>query len=400
MDQNDKKRRVDNGSGASEFVLNEMEMRKMLEMLSKEDLVSLLLDAALKHETVAEQVMAIASTNVANRKLFVRGLAWETSSETLLAAFEQYGEIEEGAVITDRTTGRSRGFGFVTFKSSESAYMALREPTKMIDGRAAMCNLAAAGPTSHPTATSVAAASSHGGGGGDSGYQYRPSYSSGADLVYRKLYVWGLHFDTTNETFKDYFSQYGEIEEGAVAFDRETHKSRGFGFVTYRSADDARKALVEPTKFIDGRKVQVKYALDGTKEKNAFAQAQAQLQQQQQLAAALTGVALQNPLAFSPYAFPGGLPASAFGSAGLQGMGFPTAAAGAVGGAAAGGQSPGQQNQAAAAAAAAQQYVSSLGAAASGAGAAGGAAGTGGVQVSYGFGSVAPGGLGTTFFTQ
>ncbi|CAI5976200.1 unnamed protein product [Closterium sp. NIES-64] len=430
-----------------------MEMRKMLEMLSKEDLVSLLLDAALKHETVAEQVMAIASTNVANRKLFVRGLAWETSSETLLAAFEQYGEIEEGAVITDRTTGRSRGFGFVTFKSSESAYMALREPTKMIDGRAAMCNLAAAGPTSHPTATSVAAASSHGGGGGDSGYQYRPSYSSGADLVYRKLYVWGLHFDTTNETFKDYFSQYGEIEEGAVAFDRETHKSRGFGFVTYRSADDARKALVEPTKFIDGRKVQVKYALDGTKEKNAFAQAQAQLQQQQQLAApltlpsplfrfcrspppsqgrkvqvkyaldgtkeknafaqaqaqlqqqqqlaaALTGVALQNPLAFSPYAFPGGLPASAFGSAGLQGMGFPTAATGAVGGAAAGGQSPGQQNQAAAAAAAAQQYVSSLGAAASGAGAAGGAAGTGGVQVSYGFGSVAPGGLGTTFFTQ
>ncbi|CAI5502137.1 unnamed protein product [Closterium sp. Naga37s-1] len=356
-------------------------------------------DRALKHETVAEQVMAIASTNVANRKLFVRGLAWETSSETLLAAFEQYGEIEEGAVITDRTTGRSRGFGFVTFKSSESAYMALREPTKMIDGRAAMCNLAAAGPTSHPTATSVAAASSHGGGGGDSGYQYRPSYSSGADLVYRKLYVWGLHFDTTNETFKDYFSQYGEIEEGAVAFDRETHKSRGFGFVTYRSADDARKALVEPTKFIDGRKVQVKYALDGTKEKNAFAQAQAQLQQQQQLAAALTGVALQNPLAFSPYAFPGGLPASAFGSAGLQGMGFPTAGTGAAGGAA-GGQSPGQQNQAAAAAAAAQQYVSSLGAAASGAGAAGGAAGTGGVQVSYGFGSVAPGGLGTTFFTQ
>ncbi|CAI5480533.1 unnamed protein product [Closterium sp. Yama58-4] len=398
MDQSDKKRRVDNGSGASDFVLNEMEMRKMLEMLSKEDLVSLLLDAALKHETVAEQVMAIASTNVANRKLFVRGLAWETSSETLLAAFEQYGEIEEGAVITDRTTGRSRGFGFVTFKSSESAYRALREPTKMIDGRAAMCNLAAAGPTSHPTATSVAAASSH--GGGDSGYQYRPSYSSGADLVYRKLYVWGLHFDTTNETFKDFFSQYGEIEEGAVAFDRETHKSRGFGFVTYRSADDARKALVEPTKFIDGRKVQVKYALDGTKEKNAFAQAQAQLQQQQQLAAALTGVALQNPLAFSPYAFPGGLPASAFGSAGLQGMGFPTAATGAAGGAAAGGQSPGQQNQAAAAAAAAQQYVSSLGAAASGAGATGGAAGTGGVQVSYGFGSVAPGGLGTTFFTQ
>ena len=48
-------------------------------------------------------------------------------------AFAEYGEIEEGAVITDRMTGRSRGFGFVTFTKSESAYRALREGSKMID---------------------------------------------------------------------------------------------------------------------------------------------------------------------------------------------------------------------------------------------------------------------------
>ena len=50
-----------------------------------------------------------------------------------MQAFAEYGEIEEGAVITDRMTGRSRGFGFVTFTKSESAYRALREGTKMID---------------------------------------------------------------------------------------------------------------------------------------------------------------------------------------------------------------------------------------------------------------------------
>jgi RNA recognition motif-containing protein len=48
-------------------------------------------------------------------------------------AFEQFGEIEEGAVITDKGTGKSRGFGFITFKHMDSAQRALREPSKNID---------------------------------------------------------------------------------------------------------------------------------------------------------------------------------------------------------------------------------------------------------------------------
>ena len=54
-------------------------------------------------------------------KLFVGGLAWATSDESLHAHFEQFGEVTEAKVITDRDTGRSRGFGFVTFAEESSA---------------------------------------------------------------------------------------------------------------------------------------------------------------------------------------------------------------------------------------------------------------------------------------
>lgn len=47
-------------------------------------------------------------------KVFVGGLAWETQSETMRRYFEQFGEILEAVVITDKNTGRSKGYGFVS----------------------------------------------------------------------------------------------------------------------------------------------------------------------------------------------------------------------------------------------------------------------------------------------
>jgi RNA recognition motif-containing protein len=62
---------------------------------------------------------------VSNNKLFVGGLSWSITDETLREAFEPHGEIEEAKVILDRNTGRSRGFGFVTFESAEDAKKAM-----------------------------------------------------------------------------------------------------------------------------------------------------------------------------------------------------------------------------------------------------------------------------------
>ncbi|XP_074590824.1 uncharacterized protein LOC141846685 [Curcuma longa] len=78
-------------------------------------------------------------------KVFVGGLAWETRSEGLRRHFQQFGEILEAVVITDKNTGRSKGYGFVTFRDPESARGACADPTPVIDGRRANCNLASLG---------------------------------------------------------------------------------------------------------------------------------------------------------------------------------------------------------------------------------------------------------------
>ncbi|KAG5141897.1 hypothetical protein AAZX31_07G049400 [Glycine max] len=78
-------------------------------------------------------------------KIFVGGLAWETQRDTMRRYFEQFGEILEAVVITDKNTGRSKGYGFVTFKDPESAMRACQNPSPVIDGRRANCNLASLG---------------------------------------------------------------------------------------------------------------------------------------------------------------------------------------------------------------------------------------------------------------
>ncbi|KAI4325727.1 hypothetical protein MLD38_031101 [Melastoma candidum] len=78
-------------------------------------------------------------------KVFVGGLAWETQSDTLCRYFEQFGDILEAVVITDKNTGRSKGYGFVTFCDPESARRACENPSPVIDGRRANCNLASLG---------------------------------------------------------------------------------------------------------------------------------------------------------------------------------------------------------------------------------------------------------------
>ncbi|KAM7268184.1 hypothetical protein ACFE04_010350 [Oxalis oulophora] len=84
-------------------------------------------------------------------KIFVGGLAWETRKETLRRYFEKFGQILEAVVINEKSTGRSKGYGFVTFKESDGATRAVQNPYPVIDGRRANCNLAFLGASkNHP----------------------------------------------------------------------------------------------------------------------------------------------------------------------------------------------------------------------------------------------------------
>jgi len=62
-----------------------------------------------------------------SNKLFVGNLAWEVGAEDLKEAFSKFGEITDAFVATDKFSGRSRGFGFVTFANDEDAQKAKEE---------------------------------------------------------------------------------------------------------------------------------------------------------------------------------------------------------------------------------------------------------------------------------
>jgi cold-inducible RNA-binding protein len=89
-------------------------------------------------------------------KLFVGGLSFSTSTDRLRELFAQVGSVESAAVVTDRDTGRSRGFGFVEMASPEEADAAVKKFNgQEVDGRMLKVEL------SKPSGS--------GGGGGRSG---------------------------------------------------------------------------------------------------------------------------------------------------------------------------------------------------------------------------------------
>jgi RNA recognition motif-containing protein len=61
------------------------------------------------------------------KKLYVGNIPWKTTEEDLTNLFSEYGEVESARIITDRETGRSRGFGFVEMENAEEAINNLNE---------------------------------------------------------------------------------------------------------------------------------------------------------------------------------------------------------------------------------------------------------------------------------
>ena len=96
------------------------------------------------------------------KKLFVGSLSWNTTDEGLREAFAPFGEIAEAVVVSDRDTGRSRGFGFVTFEDDEAADQAVAALNGTeLDGRTIRVDVAQAKERNR---------GGGGGGGGRGGY--------------------------------------------------------------------------------------------------------------------------------------------------------------------------------------------------------------------------------------
>ncbi|KAK3426928.1 hypothetical protein EUGRSUZ_F03253 [Eucalyptus grandis] len=243
MDLAKKRKMDDNGvappdSSDAGAALTRDEGRRMLESFSKDQLLDLLQDALLRHPDLRAAARSVADADPTRRKLFIRGLGWDTTNDSLRSLFSTYGELEEAVVILDKATGKSKGYGFVTFKHVDGALLALREPSKRIEGRVTVTQLAAAGNSGASTGNS-------------------------ADVSDRKIYVANVPIDMPADKLLSHFLMYGEIEEGPLGFDKQTGKSRGFALFVYKTAEGAQAALAEPVKNIDGRPLNCKLAIDG-----------------------------------------------------------------------------------------------------------------------------------------
>ncbi|EMS53415.1 RNA-binding protein Musashi-like protein 2 [Triticum urartu] len=172
----------------------------------------------------------------------------------------------EAVVISDKTTGRSKGYGFVTFRHADSALLALKEPSKKIDARVTVTQLAAAGAAGGPS-------------GGTTGAGGVPS----ADVSLRKIFVGNVPADMPSERLLAHFASYGEIEEGPLGFDKLTGKFRGFALFVYKTPEGAQASLVDSTKVIDGQQLLCKLAIEGKKGKQQPQQSGPAGQQQPQM---------------------------------------------------------------------------------------------------------------------
>ncbi|XP_033231368.1 RNA-binding protein 24-like isoform X3 [Belonocnema kinseyi] len=85
------------------------------------------------------------------------------------------------------------------------------------------------------------------------------------DTTWTKLFVGGLPYHTTDKSLREHFNVYGDIEEAVVITDRQTGKSRGYGFVIMGDRPAAERACKDPNPIIDGRKANVNLAILGAK---------------------------------------------------------------------------------------------------------------------------------------
>lgn len=177
-------------------------------------------------------------------KLFVGGLSWETTQENLQRYFSRYGEVIDCVVMKNNETGRSRGFGFVTYADPNNVDRALENGPHMLDGRTIdpkPCN-----PRS----------------------LHKPKRTGG----FPKVFLGGLPPNITETDLRSYFGRYGNVMEVVIMYDQEKKKSRGFGFLSFENDSAIDRATAEHFVNINGKQVEIKKAepRDGSGNNNSM----------------------------------------------------------------------------------------------------------------------------------
>lgn len=176
-------------------------------------------------------------------KMFIGGLDWDTTEDRLKEYFSKYGEVIDHTIMRESSTGRSRGFGFLTFATSKSVDDVLKTQHvldgKVIDPKRAI-------PRDEQDKTG-------------------------------KIFVGGIAPEVRPKEFEEFFGKFGTIIDAQLMLDKDTGRSRGFGFVTFDAPDAVDRVCQGRYLDFNGRQIEVKRA-----EPRGPQQQQNHIQQQQQ----------------------------------------------------------------------------------------------------------------------
>ncbi|XP_074039135.1 RNA-binding protein squid isoform X2 [Leptinotarsa decemlineata] len=157
-----------------------------------------------------------------DRKLFVGGMSWETTDKELREYFSKYGDIESINVKTDPNTGRSRGFAFIVFTSTDAIEKVVNAGDHIINGK-----------------------------------KIDPKK---AKARHGKIFVGGLTAELSDDDIKSYFGQFGQILEVEMPFDKTKNQRKAFCFITFESEQVVNELLKMPKQTIKDKEVDVKKA--------------------------------------------------------------------------------------------------------------------------------------------
>lgn len=200
------------------------------------------------------------------RKLFVGGLTWDTTTDDLREYFTNFGPVLECSIKQDPTTGRSRGFAFLVFESKDVVEKVLSQSDHFVKGRkvdpkpahrrmqtnnviptlnnnnnnnhhhhqqqhhhhhsaqSAIYGMATSGSMSYSTMS-------------------MPSNVGNASNNNRKVFIGGLDPNFPDTQLREYFSKFGQIDEIDLPFDKEKNERRPFCFISFLSEQAAQEVL-------------------------------------------------------------------------------------------------------------------------------------------------------------
>lgn len=169
-----------------------------------------------------------------SRKVFIGSLNYSTTEDSLKNYFGRFGEILDSVIMKESKTGKSRGFGFITYTKSSMVDELQKARPHKLDGRELETKRAT---------------------------PREESGKPGAESSTNKLFVGAIKDGVSESDLQNYFGKYGKIEDCVIMRDKETNKLRGFGFITFDDYDPVDKIVLEKFHNVNGQSLAVKKAL-------------------------------------------------------------------------------------------------------------------------------------------